>query len=111
MCGRERKRARDRSRYRRRYGGDAVFRAAEKQRRVACRRAARARDRAVRAAGASGPGPPAEGPALVPQVRQLRWALTGIAAQLTGEEDSGAVAGLLNGWAERGRELEARAGP
>lgn len=109
-CARERKRLRDRERYRRRYHGDGAFREAEKSRRSECRRQAKARLR-------TGSGPPPTRPASaaaadrVPELAALRHTLTGMAAVLAGEGDGGSLGEFLSACADRGRRLTAAMGP
>ena len=103
-CPRERKRLRDRQRYKGKYCGSAEFREAEKDRRAECRRQAKARLRT----GASPPlgrqaGPPAA--QSLPEVAALRHTLTGMAAVLAGEGDGVSVGEFLNACADRGRRL------
>jgi hypothetical protein len=116
-CRRERKRRRDRLRYHHKYHDDEAFRTAEKQRRVECRRQAKAQAR-----GATGPAvgdrpaarmpadaaaavPGGSGPGLEPRIEELHWTQAGMMALLTGEQSGESVEELLAHCTERGRRL------
>jgi hypothetical protein len=111
-CRRERKRCRDRLRYRRKYREDGAFREAEKQRRSGCRRLAKARARL-----ALGPAPlgtictaHSSGSDLEPQITELRCTVTGMVAIMAGDLEGDSVGELLSRCTERGRRLRLSAG-
>ena len=91
-CVRERKRARQRVWYRRRYGLDGAFREAAK------RRVGEHRKRLARTLGQ---GPP--GQAAAKRLDQVEHALLGLAAQMVGEPGGLQAGELVQSWADTGR--------
>lgn len=98
-CVRDRKRARQRRSYNRRYHEDPAFREDECSRAAAGNRRRRAAVKAARA----GPGAGA-GSAPVPELRHL---LTGFVSHLAHSDDPAVVCELMSGYADRGRRLAA----
>lgn len=97
-CIRDRKRARQRESYNRRYREDGDFREGE------CKRAAAGNRRRRAAAKAARAGPVAAGVAPVPELRDL---FAGFVSHLAHSDDPAVVCELMSGYADRGRRLAA----